>query len=71
MSPEPVISTLEDPLSLLNPTEVSTGVRPRQSKTTVRGKLIETPDSVENVCVDAVPDPSKSMVMEYEVALTC
>jgi hypothetical protein len=62
-SPDPVISTFEEPLVLLNPTEVSTGVRPRQSKTIVRGKLTDTPVSVEKFCVDAVPDALKSIVM--------
>ena len=70
-SPDPVISTFEEPLSLLKPIEVSTGVRPRQSKTTVRGKLTDTPVSVTKLCVDTVPEPLKSIVMEYVVALTC
>jgi len=70
-SPEPVISTFDEPLSLLKPTEVSTGVRPRRSKTIVRGKLTETPASVLKVCVDVVPDPLKSIVMEYVVASIC
>jgi hypothetical protein len=71
MSPEPVTPTLVEPLSLLKPTEVSSGIRPRQSKTIVRGKVTATPVSVEKVWVDTVPDPSKSIVREYDVVLTC
>ena len=70
-SPEPVMSTLEEPLSLVNPTEVSTGMRPRQSKTIVRGKLIATPDSTEKFCVVGAPVPLKSIVTEYVVPSTC
>jgi hypothetical protein len=71
ISPEPVISTLVVPLSLVNPTEVSTGVRPRQSNVIVRGMLIVTPVSVEKVCVVTVPEPLKSIVTEYVRPSTC
>ena len=56
---------------LLNPIEVSTGVRPRQSKVTVLGMLIETPISTEIFRVVTVPELSKSMVTEYVDVLTC
>jgi hypothetical protein len=56
---------------LLNPIEVSTGVRPRQSKVTVRGMLIVTPISTEIFRVVTVPELSKSMVTEYVDVSTC
>jgi hypothetical protein len=74
-SPEPVILTLLDrstPATVfVNPTEVSIGVRPRQSNPTVRGILMVTPFSVVKFRVVCAPEPLKSMVTEYVVVLTC
>ena len=62
-SPDPVIFTLPVVTPLLNPTETSLGVRPRQSKEMVRSVVMNvTPLSNENVCVVAVPESSKSIV---------
>ncbi len=65
-SPEPVILTFTDLFSpattLVKPTDVSTGIRPRQSKVTVRGMVMVTPLSVEKFWVVTVPEPLKSIV---------
>lgn len=62
-SPEPVMFTLLVPLPLLNPTETSLGVRPRQSKAIVcRVVMNVTPLSNEKLCVVAVPEAPKSIV---------
>jgi hypothetical protein len=62
-SPEPVMFTLLVRLPLLNPTETSLGVRPRQSKVTVRRVVVNmTPLSNGKLCVVAVPAAPKSIV---------
>ena len=67
-SPEPVMLTLIDRTTpatvFVKPTEVSIGVRPRQSNPTVRGILIVTPFSVEKFWVVTFPEPLKSIVTE-------
>jgi len=57
--------------TLVNPTDVSIGVRPRQSNAIVRGILIVTPLSVEKFWVVTVPEPLKSIVTEYVLVFTC
>jgi len=65
MSPEPVMSTLLVPLLLLNPTETSLAVRPRQSKGIVWSAAVNiTPFSNEKLCVVVMPVSPKSIVTQ-------
>ena len=62
-SPDPVMFTLLVPLLLLNPTETSLGVRPRQSNGIAWSAAVNvTPFSKVNVCVVVVPASPKSIV---------
>jgi hypothetical protein len=62
-SPEPVMLTLLVPLLLLNPTETSLGVRPRQSKEMLWSAAVNiTPFSNEKFCVVGVPASLRSIV---------
>lgn len=62
-SPEPVMFTLLVPLLLLNPTETSFGVRPRQLKGIACMAAVNiTPLSSEKFCVVVVPASAKSNV---------
>ncbi|HEX2269415.1 MAG TPA: hypothetical protein VHH35_07770 [Pyrinomonadaceae bacterium] len=55
--------TLAVPVSLPKPTEISFGMRPRQSKVMVCSEVMKvTLFSSEKVCVDVEPLPSKSIV---------
>jgi len=55
--------TLAVPLSLLKPTDISPGIRPRQSKVIVCKEVMKvTSVSSEKVCVVTLPSPAKSIV---------
>ena len=65
--------TLAVPLSLLKPTEISLGIRPRQSKVIDCKEVMKvTFVSSGSVCVVTLPPPEKSIVTLYvEVVSIC
>ncbi len=60
------MSTLLVDLPLLNPTDISLGMRPRQSNVIVRRVVMNvTSASSEKFCVVTVPESLKSIVTAY------
>lgn len=67
MSPDPVMFTLAVPASLLNPTETSAGMRPRQSKVIVFSSVMKvTLVSSGKSCVVTGPPELKSIDTRYD-----